>query len=149
VNKKRWRKQMRHAGLKRKSRGHLYLCSTKPELKCQKRKGQTQDVFSIRPLVLTCPVIPPALTLIAFDCTINTPGAKVILYGCRLDKSDKTAYIDCSVCFIKPSALSNKTAIQQFLQGIYSTIVLKDVSDRQKEKGISIKGINTAQAAGY
>ena len=42
------------------------------------------------------------------------------------------------VDFLKPSEGFNRTVIQQFLQGIYSTIVLKDVSDRQKEKGISI-----------
>jgi predicted AAA+ superfamily ATPase len=40
--------------------------------------------------------------------------------------------------FIVPSIAFNKTALQQFLQGIYSTIVLKDVSDRQKEKGFGI-----------
>ena len=41
------------------------------------------------------------------------------------------------VDFVK-SADINRTAIQQFLQGIYSTIVLKDISDRQKEKGVGI-----------
>ena len=45
------------------------------------------------------------------------------------------------VDFIKSAALT-RTAIQQFLQGIYSTIVLKDVIDRQKENGVSVN-LNT------
>jgi len=69
---------------------------------------------------------------------INDNDEKKTLHDLYNQYTEFGSFPQAVADFIKPSALSSKTAIQQFLQGIYSTIVLKDVSDRQKEKGISI-----------
>ncbi|MDR2685634.1 MAG: ATP-binding protein [Rickettsiales bacterium] len=70
---------------------------------------------------------------------INSGDAKQFLPDLYNQYTEFGSFPQAVVDFM--GASNNKpdgTKIIQFLQGIYSTIVLKDVSDRQKEKGISI-----------